>query len=137
VYTAAVFITLSDTDAAGVVYFASVLRLAHSALEAFFDEQGLDLLQVDQALFPIVHCEADYRRPMRRGDHLTCTVSCPEIAPSRFSIAYRFTQANGEVAATARTIHAAVDRERFVSCALPQRMVAVLQPLQAVETSAG
>jgi 1,4-dihydroxy-2-naphthoyl-CoA hydrolase len=129
-HRAPLFITLADTDAAGVIYFASLLRLGHSLLERFFYEKKIDLLECDGILFPVVHCEADYKKPNRYGDELICTLQCTRIKHTNFTIGYTFERANGEVTATAATVHAAVERERFVSCGLPERMRQVLTHLQ-------
>ena len=39
-------IRLADTDAAGVLYFASLLRIAHEAYEAWFESAGLPIATV-------------------------------------------------------------------------------------------
>jgi 1,4-dihydroxy-2-naphthoyl-CoA hydrolase len=133
-HQAPLFISLADTDAAGVIYFASLLRLGHTLLEQFFAKQGIDLLQCDGVIFPVVHCEADYKKPNRYGDQLTCSISCVEQRHTNFTVVYSFAKQDGLVTATARTIHAAVNRERFVSCGLPQRMIDALGPLHIAAT---
>ncbi|WP_295399706.1 acyl-CoA thioesterase [uncultured Thiocystis sp.] len=114
-------IRLHDTDAAGLLFFGHLFRHAHDAFEAFMATLGfpLDLMIRDgRMLLPLTHAEADYRRPLRHGDVVRVLVSVLEIRRRSFSIGYRFLNARGEVAATARTVHVQVDAEILPADAL-------------------
>ncbi|MFP4063447.1 MAG: acyl-CoA thioesterase, partial [Halochromatium sp.] len=70
-------VALHDTDAAGVLFFAHLFRHAHDAYEAMMARIGwpLDgLIRERQLGLPLVHAEADYRRPMRHGDQVAVRV---------------------------------------------------------------
>jgi len=60
-------IRLHHTDAAGVVFFASLFTLAHECYEAFLDNVSPlgKLLTDGDVLIPIVHAEADFKLPLR------------------------------------------------------------------------
>lgn len=66
-------VRLSDTDAAGVVYFANGLEICHEAYEAFLTAAGVDLRSFfsgQTVAVPIVRAELDFRRPLYVGDSL-------------------------------------------------------------------
>jgi 1,4-dihydroxy-2-naphthoyl-CoA hydrolase len=120
-------VALHDTDAAGLMFFAHLLRHAHDAYEAWMAQIGfpLDGLIRDGAnRLPLVHAEADYRRALRHGDAVTVQLGVAAVGQASFTIDYRFLCAGGVIAATARTVHAGVDRER--GKALPASLRTVL-----------
>ncbi len=64
---------LSDTDAAGVVYFTRGLEICHEAYEAFLTAAGVDLRSFfsgQTVAVPIVKAEIGFRRPLYVGDAL-------------------------------------------------------------------
>jgi 1,4-dihydroxy-2-naphthoyl-CoA hydrolase len=122
-------VALHDTDAAGVLFFARLFRHAHDAYEAWMAQLGfpLDALLRDGGLrLPIVHAEADYRRPMHHGDRVLARLTVGAVGDASYSIDYSFIRADGTVAATARTVHVGLDAggERT----LPPKLHAALQP---------
>jgi len=86
-------VRFQDTDAAGVMYFANGLAIAHEAYEASLQATGID----QKAFFkgvpvavPIVHASVDFLRPIAVGDrleiHLTpfsneCTTPTNSVSP--------------------------------------------------------
>ena len=62
-----------DTDAARVVYFASILSICHIAYEASLVESGIDLrsfVSNPEFAVPISHVSADFFRPLYCGDRV-------------------------------------------------------------------
>ena len=107
-------VALHDTDAAGVLFFGHLFRHAHDAYEAWMAGLGfpLDALLRDGALrLPIVHAEADYRRPLRHGDAVTVRLAVAELGDSAFTVAYDFLDAGRGRAASARTVHVGIDAD--------------------------
>ena len=88
-------IRFHETDAAGVVYFANVLKLCHEAYEAALGTLGIDLQTFFSATgdvaVPIVHAQADYYQPLFCGDAIAITLIPKQITPHSFEIAYRIT----------------------------------------------
>jgi 1,4-dihydroxy-2-naphthoyl-CoA hydrolase len=85
-------IYLSDTDAAGVVYFAKGLEICHQAYEESLAEQGISLKQMIQeskTALPIVHGEIDFLRPLFCGDRIQISLVASLINHSEFAIAYQ------------------------------------------------
>jgi len=127
-------IALHDTDAAGVLFFAHLFRHAHDAYEAWMATLGFPLdamLRDGELALPLVHVEADYRRPLRHGDRVEVTLSVAEAGSRSFKINYRFRNQDGDLAATARTVHVCLHRGDGRSCPLPEALSAALRRLLA------
>ncbi len=122
-------VSLHDIDAAGVLFFAHLFRRAHDAYETWMEVSGfpLDAMIRDGDLaLPLVHAEADYRRPMRHGDKVCVLLSVAEVGTSSFKIDYRFQTQDGDLAATARTVHVCVTAETGRPQPLPEALVDAL-----------
>jgi 1,4-dihydroxy-2-naphthoyl-CoA hydrolase len=84
-------IRFSETDAAGVVYFAKTLAICHEAYEASLIESGIDarrFFSPGTIGFPIVHAEADYFRPAFCGDRQDIQLNPTITSESGFEIQY-------------------------------------------------
>ncbi len=106
-------VALHDTDAAGVLFFAHLFRHAHDAYEAWMTQLGfpLDAMLRDGTLrLPLVHAEADYRQPLRHGIAVTVELEPAAVGTASFTVDYRFRTSGAGLAATARTVHAAMDQ---------------------------
>lgn len=99
-FTYSRIVHFGDTDAAGVVYFANVLRMCHEAYEAslaasgfslrdFFSSATNPLAETGQAIaIPITHADVDFFRPMFCGDRLLITLIPQQLSAQEFAIAY-------------------------------------------------
>jgi 1,4-dihydroxy-2-naphthoyl-CoA hydrolase len=89
-----------DTDAAGVVYFASILSICHIAYEASLIQSGIDLkLFVNNAEFavPIFHVSADFLRPLFCGDRVAIKLTPQQLDHCRFEISYEIGMISNEL----------------------------------------
>jgi 1,4-dihydroxy-2-naphthoyl-CoA hydrolase len=105
-------IHFSDTDAAGVVYFAQILSICHEAYEASLQASGLDLTAFfsrGEIAVPITHTDADFRRPLMCGDDITVRLTPCQTAEASFDIQYEVLNAAGKCAAIATTRHVCID----------------------------
>ncbi|MDD5422748.1 MAG: YbgC/FadM family acyl-CoA thioesterase [Candidatus Omnitrophica bacterium] len=59
-----------DTDAGGVVYYASYLKHLEEARTEYFRAIGIDIAGYARqgVIFPVVHLEVDYKSPARYAD---------------------------------------------------------------------
>lgn len=123
-----------DTDAAGVVYFASILSICHVAYEASLVAAGIELRSfVSNPKFavPIAHVSADFLQPLYCGDRLKIELIPTRIDEYKFEIGYRIliasevTELEGRlpVAATAMTRHVAIDPQLRKRRELPDPIV--------------
>jgi len=118
-------IRMTHTDAAGIVYFASFLDLAHQAYEAAMEEAGVPLprdLRGVPVMLPIVHAECDYEAPLHLGDRVSIDATVTRIGETSFSIGYTFTRQDGVRCGRGGTVHACVSNETRRSVPLPEEL---------------
>lgn len=90
-------VRLSDTDAAGVVYFANVLTMCHQAYEESLAEAGINLgafLSNTSSAIPIVHADVDFFYPMLCGDKLLIHLTPQRVSETEFGITYSLVDAS-------------------------------------------
>jgi 1,4-dihydroxy-2-naphthoyl-CoA hydrolase len=119
-------VRFGDTDAAGVMHFHQLLRWCHEAYEESLERFGIaaDELfptpaKTPPIALPIVHCRADFRRPLVCGDPLAIQLEPQRIDPGCFQIRYLFRSANQEVA-EGLSRHLAIEVASRRRCALPE-----------------
>ena len=126
-------VRLSHTDAAGVIFYPKVFELEQELFERWLEAGGFslrDMLERRLAPTPIVHCEADYRRPVRVGDRMTVRLAAIEIGRSGYSLQWSFLL-EGELVMSARVKRVAIDVEAGESVDLPEAFRAWLEETQA------
>lgn len=75
-------VRMRHTDATGHLFFSEQFNLA---LEAF--EEFLDSIDVEEQM-PIVHAEADYKKPLKLRDPLKIQLSIKRIGNTSFTVLY-------------------------------------------------
>jgi len=108
--TYAATISLGDTDAAGVLFFARLFDFVQRAFEAHIGARGLPIARcLSEGVFaPVVHAEADYRTPLRLGDAITIESSVESIGDSSVRMAYIVRKSDGALAAEALVVHVCI-----------------------------
>jgi len=104
---------------------------------AFIEQAGIAYEQhfaITSYAAPVVHAEADYRLPIRPGEHLTVEVRLERLGVSSMTMAFRVLGPEGEERATGRETHVTVDPGRFVSIPIPAELRAALAPIAESET---
>jgi 1,4-dihydroxy-2-naphthoyl-CoA hydrolase len=104
-------VRFSDTDAAGVVYFANVLSICHEAYEASLEASSInlkDFFSNTSVAFPIVHADVDFFRPMFCGDKLTISLIPQKLGVDKFEVAYEIV-VNNVIVAKAITRHVCIE----------------------------
>lgn len=114
-------VRFGDTDAARVMHFAQLLRWCHEAYEESLERFGIAVDDVfprpgacPEIALPIVHCSADFFKPLLCGDPLAIALEPRRLDPSCFEVLYRFSS-NGTAVAQGLTRHLAISsshRER-------------------------
>ena len=107
-------VRFGDTDAAGVMHFQQLLRWCHEAYEESLERFGIGASEIfpvpgntPEIALPIVHCNADFLRPLVCGDPLAIALEPRRLDPGCFELTYRFSS-NGNPVATALTRHLAI-----------------------------
>ena len=121
-------VRLSDTDAAGVVYFANLLSMCHEAYEASLEVAGIQLkafVQDSSAAMPIVHAEVDFFRPLFCGDKLVIQLKSRQLSESEFEISYRVFPAPSSQRewAKAKTRHVCINPTSRQRISLPETII--------------
>ena len=100
-------VRFGDTDAAGVVHFHEMFRWCHETWEESLEKYGIVLLeifptsqinsyQLDVAL-PIVHCEANYFKPLYVGDTITIELNPEKLDESSFVLRFKLVKNSEEI----------------------------------------
>lgn len=106
-------ISLADTDAAGVLFFANQFRIIHLAYEELLNMIGFpikDILAKHKFALPIVQADAEFMRPLRVGDQIEINAMIKSVANSSFSIMYAIRK-DDSIYGTAKTIHISINKE--------------------------
>ena len=118
-------VRFGDTDAAGIVNFAKLLRWCHEAYEESLERFGVAAPEVFptpgsmlEVALPIVHCSADYFRPLVCGDAITIRLEPVRLDLGSFEVRYSFTSSEQAVA-QGLTRHLAIETSSRRRCALP------------------
>lgn len=126
-------VRFGDTDAAGVMHFARLLNWCHEAYEESLERFGLSAAEIfptpalpqgepgalaPTIALPIVHCSADFCRPLVCGDPLTIELTPRRLDAGGFEVTYRFSS-RGQTAANGLTRHLAIDSRSRQRCPLP------------------
>lgn len=122
-------IYLSDTDAAGVIYFANALKICHEAYEIWLAEIGISLSQIlkqKQMFIPIVHAEIDFLSPVFCGDQLQIDLEIKLIQDNEFIINYQIfkQESPNKPVAIAKTKHVCINPQIRSRITLPKLIIA-------------
>lgn len=123
---------LADTDAAGVVYFASVMNMCHEAYEESLAKTGINwqqFLTKSMVAIPIVHAEVSFFRPMFCGDKLLIKLVSKQISDYKFAIDYQVfsTTSLEKPLAQGNTKHVCINSQTRSKVNLPESIIKWLQ----------
>lgn len=112
-----------DADPAGIIFYASLFKFAHSAYEEFLKSLKTDSNYFfdENYVLPIIHAEGDYKKPIKVGDELTINVSVAQVRDSSFELNYNFI-IDDQIMATAKTVHISVNKKTFAKTSLPDEL---------------
>ncbi len=100
-------LSLAAVDAAGVVFYPELFRLAHEAFERHLYDCGIDVagLLRGGGAFPVVHAQADYRAPMSHGDEFIIRVAVAHRGETSLGFAMDFSAPDERPLARVETVH--------------------------------
>ena len=122
-------IYLSDTDAAGVIYFTNALKICHEAYETWLTAIGVSLAQIlsqKQIAIPIVHGDIDFFRPIFCGDQLQVNLEIKLVQDHSFLVNYQIFQQESlnKPLAIAKTKHVCINLQTRNKISLPELIIA-------------
>jgi len=124
-----VIVSMNDTDAAGIIFFASQFVFAHVTYERFLESIGFsfaEALEKEPYLLPIVHAESDYLRPLKVGDRLDVELTVSNIGHTSFTLDYLFLR-DGEMVGRSRSVHVSMTKEDGKKAPLPEKLLRALE----------
>jgi acyl-CoA thioester hydrolase len=100
-----------DTDAGGVVYYATYLKHLEEGRNEYCASRGVDLraLAEEGIQFPVVHIEVDYKSPARYGDTISIFTRVEKIGTSSLHFHQQISR-QGKLLVAAKTVWACVDK---------------------------
>ncbi len=110
-----------DCDPAGIMFFANVYRLAHSAYETFMKNLNTErnFFYDNDLVLPIFHSEADYFIPLKTDDEIEIQVNVSQLRNSSFELSYNI-NIDDKIAAQVKTVHVCVKKDGFTKTELPE-----------------
>lgn len=123
-----------EVDRAGIVYFARPFEWCHVAYEELLHELfgGVEpIFTVKDWGTPLVHAQADYRRPFKLDERVQIDVTVARVGRGSVEYAYALSvcgDAPGEPRATVRLRHAFVGRD-WKPRAVPEELLQGLRRL--------
>ncbi|MDJ0658063.1 MAG: thioesterase family protein [Crocosphaera sp.] len=107
-------IHFSDTDAASVVYFATLLSICHEAYEDALQIAGINLKTFftdSDIAIPIVHADIDFYQPLFCGDRIQINLTPIQLNETEFEIKYQVFNENNldKLIAKATTKHVSIN----------------------------
>jgi 1,4-dihydroxy-2-naphthoyl-CoA hydrolase len=105
-------INFFDCDPAGILFFARVFNLCHSAYETMIKSFSLkeDYWDNSEYVVPISSSEAKYYKPIKYGETITIELTVEQLRNNSFELGYLCNNEMGEVCAKVKTIHVFVDK---------------------------
>jgi 1,4-dihydroxy-2-naphthoyl-CoA hydrolase len=132
-FTGHLDVRLHHTDAAGVMFFARAFEFEQECFERWLEAGGMGvraMLDGSSAPTPVVHCAADYLRPVRAGDRMDVRMAGVGIGRSSFELGWEM-RVGGATAISLRVRRAALDRGTGRSADIPAPLRAWLEASQA------
>lgn len=120
-------IYLSNTDAAGVLYFAEGMSICHEAYEEWLQTNGISLqtiLREQKIALPIVHCQIDFLRPIFCSDLVEINLQFTRVTEHEFAIAYQIFSVSSppRLLVKALSHHVCIDPQTRSKIALPSKL---------------
>ncbi len=126
-------IRMSDTDAAGRIYFAAAMDIAHASFEHLMSSIGHDLITMIRSgtfILPVVHAEADYRAPLQLGDLISVETKVKSIGKGSVTFIHDLIAENGKKCITVTITHAAVSKKQGKAIHVPAALRKALLQVQ-------
>jgi acyl-CoA thioester hydrolase len=114
----------AETDQMGVVYYANYLVWFEVARADLLRSLGWTYREMEGTgvFLPVIEAHCEYRRPARYDEEIEVRTSGRLSSPARMEFSYDvILRSMDEIAASGRTVHAAVGRDGR-PCRLPDRV---------------
>jgi len=125
-------IHFSDTDAAGVVFFANYLSICHEAYEEALAAAGIPVRSFFSnagEIIPVSKSSAEYLRALYCGDRIRVTVTPTLLSENSYAVEYDLFRlgTTEKLAAHVRTAHVCIGSSTREPAVLPPALLAWVQ----------
>lgn len=120
-------ISLSDSDASGLIYFPKFFDLSVRVLEAFLTSRQMNLQKCFQLgiFMPIVSTCGNFYLPVRFGDVMDVALFLKELGNSSLTLQYEFLNSSGILCAKTSVTHVTVNNQ-MEPISIPKDLQAIL-----------
>ncbi|MBK7867166.1 MAG: acyl-CoA thioesterase [Ignavibacteriales bacterium] len=124
------YISFSDCDPAGIMFFSRAFEKAHNTYEKFLFANGLgSYFGSGEVVIPILNACCDFKKPLRAGEEIAVNITLSEMKENSFLLMYTILKTSGEIAAIVKTVHLCVLKENFVKCNITDDLKSALLKL--------
>ncbi|MEJ2618397.1 MAG: thioesterase family protein [Ignavibacteriaceae bacterium] len=122
-------INFYDCDPAGILFFARVYEICHSAYEEMIRSFNLgeDYWTNENYLVPILKSEASYHKPIKFGEMITVEIVVGNLRDSSFELNYEVKNDKREVCTKVKTAHIFVDKKSWKKTEIVEEVKEELQ----------
>jgi len=115
-------------DIGGILFFAKIFDLSHSAYEEFVLRSDLEESYFENKLFaiPLINASADFQKPISLHEVLKINISVANIGSSSFQLLTNFLSESGEQKASVKTTHIFVNKLDFKKRDIPKEFLDLL-----------
>lgn len=116
-------------DSAGILFFANIFNLTHSAYEEFILRSDLkdNYFESEYFAIPLINTSAEFHKPIRLHEILEVKLRVTNIGDSSFQLLITFTNQKGELKATTKTSHVFVSKKEFSKINIPDEFISLLE----------
>jgi 1,4-dihydroxy-2-naphthoyl-CoA hydrolase len=124
-------VRFQDIDAAGIVFYAKFFEIFHDVYVDWLAHNGIDLAKAIASaswLAPLIHAEADYKYPLRFGDHTSVEIAAIQAKERSITVEYvlRDAKTAEKIYAVGKTAHVFVDRTTMRPIPIPEEIRAFI-----------
>jgi len=115
-------IYFDDCDPAGIVLFANYFKIAHRLIEDFIRSKNIEWSEWFHAKnhgVPLVHAEADYKRPLIQGHTYKGLVKIAILSDSSVTFSTELLTQEGQLCTQIQTVHVFIDSTSLKKMSIP------------------
>ena len=119
-------------DSGGVLFFARIFELAHSAYEEFILRSDLEnnYFEHEEIAIPLISATSDFHKPIKLHEVLEINVVVSKIGNSSFQLTTTFLDELVNAKAIVTTTHVFVDKKEFGKMDIPDEFLSLLKENQ-------
>ncbi len=121
-------ITLSETDATGVIFFTQLSKIALETFEHYVVSKGANLFQSKEHLYPIVHFETDFTAPLFAWDEVEAKLELAYLGRRSFTLKTHF-EKKGEPVGNTTIVHVVQNVKSKQSAPIPEFLINLLKQI--------